>query len=69
MRNELLRKAQWRKSRASQLNGNCVEVASLDRNCFAVRDSKDQSGPALIFDVSDWAGFTAEAKKGLFALR
>ncbi|HVK25263.1 MAG TPA: DUF397 domain-containing protein [Actinokineospora sp.] len=43
-------RAKWRKSSRSQ-NGsaNCVEVADL-RSHTAVRDSKNATGPALVFD-------------------
>jgi hypothetical protein len=40
----------WRKSRRSA-NGNCVEVADRGGSVF-VRDSKNTSGPVLIFDVT-----------------
>jgi hypothetical protein len=38
--------ARWRKSRASQALGNCVELAPTDDG-FAIRDSKNASGPVL----------------------
>lgn len=43
-----LSRAVWRKSRKSQDNGGCVEVADL-REYVAVRDSKDPNGPVLVF--------------------
>ncbi|WP_328366569.1 DUF397 domain-containing protein [Micromonospora zamorensis] len=51
--------AQWRKSRRSQDNGGCVEVATNLGPRVAVRDSKDPLGPALIFDVETWHQFLA----------
>jgi len=38
-------------------------VAKLGSS-IAVRDSKDRNGPILVFDATDWAGFTAGAKRG-----
>lgn len=48
---------EWRKSRFSNPSGNCVEVARLPQQCVAVRDSRDPSGPALVFTASAWAAF------------
>jgi uncharacterized protein DUF397 len=35
---------------------------------MAVRDSKDRTGPILIFGVSGWAAFIAGVKDGDFDL-
>lgn len=52
--------ATWRKSsRSNGAGGDCVEVADLDGGYRAVRDSKDPSGPMLIFTASEWSAFTA----------
>ncbi|MEU9830239.1 DUF397 domain-containing protein [Streptosporangium sp. NPDC048047] len=51
--------AVWVKSPFSGGNGgNCVEVARLSGGRVGVRDSKDPSGPALVFTPGEWAAFT-----------
>ena len=47
----------WRKSRHSNPSGNCVEVAGLPAGAVAVRDSRDPSGPVLMFARKDWQAF------------
>jgi hypothetical protein len=51
----------WRKASYSGNLSNCIEVASLGRH-FAVRDTKDRSGPVLAFDRTDWTPFLASIR-------
>ncbi|HET6531060.1 MAG TPA: DUF397 domain-containing protein [Actinoplanes sp.] len=62
-----LNDAAWKKASRSNGNGgnNCVEVAFLDSG-VAVRDSKDRSGPALMFTSAEWTAFVDSAKDGEF---
>jgi hypothetical protein len=63
---EELAHARWIKSsRSGSGGGNCVEVADLDVH-RAVRDSKNPTGPALMFTATEWAAFTAGMKSGQF---
>jgi hypothetical protein len=62
-----LTRAAWYKSTRSSGNGNCVEVAVVD-DAVGVRDSKDRSGPVLVFTASEWRAFVAGAKDGEFDL-
>jgi hypothetical protein len=53
--------AQWRKSRHSSGDGQCVEVARLDQ-AVAVRDSKNPNSPNLIFTHQAWGAFIRDLK-------
>ncbi|MFK3979723.1 DUF397 domain-containing protein [Micromonospora sp. NPDC050397] len=55
--------ARWRKStRSGSTGGNCVEVADNLPGVVGVRDSKDPTGPALVFEPSAWGRFTRSVK-------
>jgi hypothetical protein len=70
----------WRTSSYSGANGSCVEVAPLagaaldgvaatdstgaSGGVIAVRDSKNRSGPALVFTAGQWRTFAAGIKAG-----
>lgn len=61
--------AQWFKSRRSEAGKDCVEVAWLERGHVGVRDSKNPSGPALVFTPGEWDAFTAGVHDGEFDRR
>ncbi|MEU0504351.1 DUF397 domain-containing protein [Nocardia sp. NPDC005998] len=58
--------ARWFKSSRSGGNDNCVEVAFLDGDMVGVRDSKNPTGPALVFTPGEWQAFTAGVVDGEF---
>lgn len=62
-----LSRAAWRKSSRSNGSGACVEVAAVD-GVIAVRDSKNPTGPALVFTAAEWKAFVAGARDGEFDL-
>jgi hypothetical protein len=58
------RDAVWRKASHSVGQGACVEIASLPVHT-AVRDSKNLSGPALVFSRREWTLFLESVKSDL----
>jgi hypothetical protein len=56
--------ARWRKSTRSNSQGACVEVAVNLPGVVGVRDSKDQSGPVLIFAPQAWGAFFSRETPG-----
>jgi Domain of unknown function (DUF397) len=63
---ERLTTARWRKSTASNPSGSCVEIAELSEGMIAIRNSRDKSGPALIYPRTELAGFLRSVKDGEF---
>ncbi|MFF8617956.1 DUF397 domain-containing protein [Streptomyces sp. NPDC015350] len=60
---EQLGRAEWTKSSYSSGGTNCVEVAALDGDVIAVRDSKQSNGPSLIFPAVQYRVWVEGIKK------
>lgn len=60
-------RAAWITSSACN-NSACVQVAHLPGGMVALRDSKDVSKPAHVFDSGEWAAFLTGVKAGEFDL-
>ncbi|HEY9475347.1 MAG TPA: DUF397 domain-containing protein [Mycobacteriales bacterium] len=58
-----LSNARWRKSSYSGTASDCVEVAFAGDE-VATRDSKDPTGPALVFTRAEWAAFLTALRTG-----
>ncbi len=56
----------WRKSTYSNDNGNCVEVGDGLVGSVPVRDSKDPSGPVLLFPAAAFEAFVRAVRAGEF---
>jgi hypothetical protein len=56
----------WHKSRRSNPEGSCLEVAQLPDGKVAVRNSRHPSGPALIYTPAEIRAFIQGAKEGEF---
>ncbi|GAA2684572.1 MULTISPECIES: DUF397 domain-containing protein [Actinosynnema] len=46
----------WRKSSHSANGASCVEIAPAD-GAIATRDSKNPTGPVLLFPKASWSTF------------
>ncbi|WP_067680211.1 DUF397 domain-containing protein [Nocardia miyunensis] len=64
--NDNLSEALWFKSSYSGPERDCVETAFLAGDMVGVRDSKNPTGPALIFSPTEWDAFTAKVQAGTF---
>lgn len=56
----------WQKSRRSNSQGNCVELAELPDRRIAVRNSRHPDGPALIYTRMEIEALILGAKDGDF---
>jgi Domain of unknown function (DUF397) len=56
----------WKKSKHSNPNGACVELAHLPSGGIAVRNSRFPDGPALVYTRAEITAFLAGAKDGEF---
>lgn len=56
----------WRKSKRSSSQGNCVELAELAGGAIAVRNSRHPEGPALVYTRSELQALIMGAKDGDF---
>ena len=54
----------WRTSSRSTYNGSCLEAGACCHG-VAVRDTKDRSGPVLVFSGTTWGRFADRIKAGL----
>jgi len=58
--------ARWLKSRRSNSQGNCVEIAELPGGRVAMRNSRHPEGPALIYTRHEIEALILGAKDGDF---
>ncbi|MFI7098796.1 DUF397 domain-containing protein [Streptomyces sp. NPDC050161] len=60
---DFLDAASWRKSTySSAASDNCIEVSDNHPGIVPVRDSKNPTGPALVFPATDWSAFVTAVK-------
>ncbi|MFE9552813.1 DUF397 domain-containing protein [Streptomyces sp. NPDC006703] len=57
--------AAWRKSSYSgESGGECLEFSDSCAGCIPVRDSKNPTGPAVVFGPTAWTSFVDGVKGG-----
>ena len=56
----------WRKSTASNPNGNCVELAEVADGLVAMRNSRYPAGPVIVGSRAAVAAFICGARDGEF---
>ncbi|WP_067901114.1 DUF397 domain-containing protein [Nocardia vaccinii] len=62
--NHELSQAHWFKSSRSKETTACVEIAHLTDGSVGVRDSKNPTGPALVFTPEEWDAFNTSIQTG-----
>jgi hypothetical protein len=58
--------AEWHKSRHSNPDGNCVELAVLDSGQIAMRNSRHANGPILVCTHAEIRALIQSARDGDF---
>ncbi len=58
--------AHWFKSSRSKEATACVEIAHIDAGKVGVRDSKNPTGPVLVFTPDEWDTFTTSVRNARF---
>jgi hypothetical protein len=61
-----LQSVTWLKSKRSNSQGNCVELAPLPDGAFAVRNSRFPDGPALVYTYAEIEALIMGVKDGDF---
>lgn len=61
-----LHRVTWQKSRRSNSQGNCVEMARLPGDAVALRNSRHPNGPALVYTRAEIEALILGAKDGDF---
>ncbi|MBF6454186.1 DUF397 domain-containing protein [Nocardia cyriacigeorgica] len=61
-----LSEAVWFKSSRSTGSKECVEIAHLGSGEVGLRDSKNPTGPALVFGPGEWDAFLTGIAAGRF---
>ncbi|HZD00431.1 MAG TPA: DUF397 domain-containing protein [Actinomycetes bacterium] len=61
-----LRRVRWQKSRYSNSQGTCVEMALLPGGDIAVRNSRDPDGPTLVYTQAEIHALLQGVKDGEF---
>ena len=56
----------WQKSRRSNSQGACVELAGLPGGEIAIRNSRDPNGPVLFYTKAEIQALIEGVKKGDF---